>query len=82
MKVLIGTSDNSVLVLHEAEVDNIIEDQLLQQKIAAPIDKIAVAPNGRFLACYRSDGILTVMSAAFTTKVSSHRFIIKQTIFR
>ncbi|KAJ1439405.1 Vps16, N-terminal region-domain-containing protein [Ochromonadaceae sp. CCMP2298] len=94
LEVLLGTSDNSVVVVHEGRgggggggssaggggaggggggggsgVQNIIEDQLLQHKIDAPIVKMAVAPNGRFLACYRSDGILTVMSQAFTTKV-------------
>ncbi len=65
-----GTSDNSVLVVHESDAeDNIIEDQLLQQKIGAAITRIAVAPNGRYLACYRRDGVLTVMASAFTTKV-------------
>eukprot|EP01034_Spumella_vulgaris_P022472 gene22472-28600_t len=70
LEVLVGTSDNSVLVVHESDAeDNIIEDQLLQQKIAAAITRIAVAPNGRYLACYRRDGVLTVMASAFTTKV-------------
>lgn len=62
---MLGTIDNSVIVVDEHEV----EDQLLQDRIAAPIDKMALAPNGRFLACYRRDGILTVMSSSFTTKV-------------
>jgi hypothetical protein len=65
LEVMIGTIDNSVLVIDEHEV----EDQLLQDRIGAPITKMAVAPNGRFLACYRRDGVLTVMSATFTTKV-------------
>ena len=30
---------------------------------------MAVAPNGRFLSAYRRDGILTVLSTSFTTKV-------------
>ena len=30
---------------------------------------MAVAPNGRFLACFTASGILTVMSTSFTTKV-------------
>lgn len=62
---MLGTPDNSILVIDEQEV----EDQLLQDRIKAPITKMAVAPNGRFLACYRRDGVLTVMSATFTTKV-------------
>lgn len=69
LEVLLGTSDNSVLVLYEAEFKNVIEDQQLQGKIDAPIVKMAVAPNGVFLACYRSDGVLTVMTAAFSRKV-------------
>lgn len=64
-QVMLGTLDNSVIVVDENEV----EDQLLQDRIAAPIDMMALAPNGRFLACYRRDGILTVMSSNFTTKV-------------
>lgn len=30
---------------------------------------MVVQPNGRYLACYRRDGVLTVMSSTFTTKV-------------
>ena len=40
-----------------------------QDRIAAPITKMVVQPNGRYLACYRRDGVLTVMSSTFTTKV-------------
>ena len=72
LEVLLGTSDNSVLVLHEAAVagaKSICEDQLLQTKIDAPIVTMAVSPNGAFLACYRSDGLLTVVTAAFSKKV-------------
>lgn len=65
LEVMLGTTDNSVIVVDEHEV----EDQLLQDRIGAPITKMTVAPNGRFLACYRRDGILTVLSATFTTKV-------------
>jgi hypothetical protein len=62
---MIATSDCSVLVIDENER----EDQMLQDRIGSPITKMSVAPNGRFLACYRKDGILTVMSATFTIKV-------------
>lgn len=50
--------------------ENEVEDQLLQDRISAPITKMAVDPKARFLACYRRDGILTVMSTDFTSKVS------------
>ena len=51
--------------------ENDFEDQLLQDRIGAPISKISVAPNGKFLACFRRDGVLTVLSVTFTTKVLS-----------
>ena len=65
LELFLGTTDNSVLVADE----NDVEDQLLQDRIAAPITKMVVQPNGRYLACYRRDGVLTVMSSTFTTKV-------------
>jgi hypothetical protein len=73
LEVLLGTSDNSMLVVYEADTKNVIEDQQLQNKIEAPVVKIAVAPNGVFLACYRSDGILTVMTSSFSKKVRFSR---------
>jgi hypothetical protein len=65
LEVMLGTADHSVIVIDENEA----EDQLLQDRIAAPITKMVMAPNGRFLACYRQDGVLTVISSTFTTKV-------------
>lgn len=65
VEVIIGTSDNTVLVVDT----NGPEDQLLQARIQAPVVSMAVAPNGRFLACFTASGILTVMSTSFTTKV-------------
>ena len=65
LEVMLGTPDNSILVVDENEV----EDQLLQDRVSAPITKMSVAPNGHFLACYRRDGVITVLSAAFTNKV-------------
>ena len=62
---MLGTSDNSIRVVDE----NDTEDQLLQDRIQAPITKISVAPNRKYLACFRKDGVLTVMSVTFTTKV-------------
>lgn len=65
LEVVIGTKDCSILIVDEKEV----EDQQLQKEILAPVMKMSMAPNGRFLACYRDDGILTVMSSTFTNKV-------------
>ena len=65
LEVILGVGDGSIIVVDE----NGPEDQRMQEKMGAPVTKMAVAPNGRFLACYRRDGILTVMSTTFTTKV-------------
>lgn len=65
LEIIFGTIDNSALVVDE----NDVEDQLLQDRIAAPIVKVALQPNGRYLACYRRDGVLTVLSSNFVTKV-------------
>lgn len=65
LQVMLGTNDNSIIVVDE----NGPEDQLLQDRVEAAVTKMSVAPNGRFLACYRRDGVLTVLSTTFTTKV-------------
>lgn len=69
LEVMLGTSDHSVLLIYESRDRVVVEDQLLQTKLEAPVVRMAVSPSGKFLACFRSDGWLTVMSAAFTTKV-------------
>jgi len=45
------------------------QDQLASAVLSAPVVLMAVAPNGRFLACFTSGGILTVLSTNFETKV-------------
>jgi hypothetical protein len=65
VEVLLGTPDNSVLIA----TDSHAEDQEVQGKLAAPITMMAVAPNGRFLACFTADGFLTVLTTSFTQKV-------------
>ena len=65
LEVLVGTIDGSIIIVDETEA----QDQQVQQSIGSPVTKMAVAPNGRFLAAYRRDGILTVLSTSFTTKV-------------
>jgi len=71
LEVMLGTSDHSVLLIYESRDRVVVEDQLLQTKLEAPVVRMAVSPSGKFLACFRSDGWLTVMSAAFTTKVTA-----------
>jgi hypothetical protein len=41
--VLLGTNENTILVVDESGC----EDQLLQEKISAPVVKMSIAPNGR-----------------------------------
>lgn len=65
VEVLIGTADNSILVVDANGPD----DQRLQGCIQAPIISMALAPNGRFLACFTALGTLSVVSTSFTTKV-------------
>ena len=51
--MLLGTEDSSIIVVDE----NGPEDQHLQDRIGAPVTKMAVAPNGRFLAREAFQGI-------------------------
>lgn len=55
--------------LFEAVDENGVEDGLLREPLLEPIVMMAVAPNGRFLACFSRDGMLAVMSSNFATKV-------------
>lgn len=41
----------------------------VQASLMAPILKMAFSPNGRFLACFTQDAMLTVISTLFETKV-------------
>lgn len=41
----------------------------VQASLVAPILKMALAPNGRFLACFTQDAMVTVVSTSFDTKV-------------
>jgi hypothetical protein len=65
LEILLGTVDGSIIVVDET----LAQDQLLQELLGSTVTKIAVAPNGRFLACYRQDGLMTVMTAQFTSKI-------------
>jgi hypothetical protein len=69
LEVILGTSNSTAVVVHEHGDETITEDQVLQTSISAPIIKLSVSPNGRFIACYRKDGFLTVMASNFSAKV-------------
>ena len=62
-----STSDNSVVVVNTATAE--IKDLDCRQRIASPIVEMCFAPNGRFLACFTENNMLTVISATFETKV-------------
>jgi len=63
----VGTSDCSILVIEE---DGRIEDQETQHSIGSPIIKISVSQNGKFVACYRRDGILSIIDSSFKNLVT------------
>lgn len=65
LEVILATEDKTIIVIDEYGP----EDQLLQKSLSSPITKISVAPNGKFLACFKKDGILTVLDNTFTQKV-------------
>jgi hypothetical protein len=66
-EVFLSTSDNSVIVVDAATTD--ITDVDCRSRISSPIVDMCFAPNGRFLACFTEQSMLTVISASFETKV-------------
>ena len=48
---------------------NRCEDQQLQESLGAPVVMMSIAPNGRFMACFLANGVLTVMSTSFGNKI-------------
>ncbi|KAI8391556.1 Vps16, C-terminal region-domain-containing protein [Radiomyces spectabilis] len=64
VEVLIATS-STILVVDSKEV----QDQLLQQ---GPFTKMAVSPNGKFLALFTADGKLWVVSTDFQKNLSEY----------
>lgn len=63
VEVALGTRDGSIAVADR----NGCEDQLLH--LSGAVLDMAVAPNGRFVACFTSSGNVSVLSTTFTTKV-------------
>jgi hypothetical protein len=66
IEVLVSTSNNTLLRIDKlGMVDHALQEQLTD---AGPIMKIALAPNGRFLACYTSGGQLKVFNTQNLSK--------------
>ena len=65
VEVLLSTHDQSIVVASRTES----RDQNLQEKLSAPVLQMAVAPNGRYVACFAADGNLSVMQTSFSKKV-------------
>ena len=63
-----ATEDRTIIVIDENE----FEDQNLQEKLPCPVTKMSVAASGLYIACFRQDGVLSVMSTSFTSNVRLH----------
>lgn len=61
------TNPPSVWILDVATTQ--VTDVDCSSRLMAPIVKMAFSPNGRFLACFTQDAMLTVISTSFETKV-------------
>ncbi|KAF0687143.1 Aste57867_21114 [Aphanomyces stellatus] len=72
-EIFLGTSNNSVIVVSKGSSSsnepNRVMDMQLQASISAPISKIAIAPNGMFMAIFTQDGTLTVLNTSFDKKI-------------
>jgi len=66
-EIFLGTSDRSVLIVNV--VTGEITDMCCSERLGSPVTSMSFAPNGRFLACFTSGLILTVVSVNFETKV-------------
>ncbi|CAM9402118.1 unnamed protein product [Chrysoparadoxa australica] len=65
LEVVLATADCDVVVAGETRV----QEDILQEHPPSPFTAMAVAPNGRFLACFSEGGTLTVISSDFASKV-------------
>ena len=66
-ELFLSTSDNSVLIVDSTTGD--ISDVDCRARMQSPIVGMSFAPNGRFLACFTQNSLLTVISTTFETKV-------------
>jgi hypothetical protein len=67
VEVLLATQTNSMVVV----TANRAEDMKLQDRVKTVITNMAVAPNGRFVACFTQDGTMVVLTSSLTTQVIS-----------
>ena len=67
-EIFLGTSNNSVIVCDTSSSGSLL-DVYCQERITSPVVKMKFAPNGRFLACFTKNCIMTVISTNFETKV-------------
>ncbi|CAK4660531.1 unnamed protein product [Aphanomyces euteiches] len=71
-EIFLGTATNSLVVVSKgtsSSEPNKVMDMKLQSSIKAPISKIAIAPNGMFMAIFTQDGTLTVLNTGFDKKI-------------
>ncbi|EQC40441.1 hypothetical protein SDRG_02337 [Saprolegnia diclina VS20] len=70
-EIFLGTSAKSLVVLSKLPGSNkdSMTDMHLEESIKAPIEAIAIAPNGMFMAMYTQDGVLTVLNTNFDKKI-------------
>ncbi|KAJ0398600.1 hypothetical protein P43SY_005225 [Pythium insidiosum] len=68
-EVLLGTSDRSLMIVSREH--GAAQDADLRDALNAPISRIAIAPNGLFMAIFTQDGILTVMNTMLDKKILS-----------
>jgi hypothetical protein len=61
------TQPPSVWILEASSAT--VTDVDCSSRLVAPIVKMSFSPNGRFLACFTQDAMLTVISTSFETKV-------------
>ena len=66
-ELFLSTSDNSVLIVDSTTGE--ITDVDCRARMQSPIVGMSFAPNGRFLACFTQNSLLTVISTTFETKV-------------
>lgn len=65
-EIFVSTTHPPSVWILEAATCNVVD---VECSLVAPILKMAFSPNGRFLACFTQDAMLTVISTSFETKV-------------